>query len=293
MAKQVGNGRLSRKASLGTAWRTFVDSSDDSLVRYRHDGASLDVNTIHHFRTTLRRMRSLMSSFKTALPAAERKRLAGRFKTISQRYGGLREWDVFREALAQPNGFSEAERQRLDAIDRAAAQAREAEESKRRRLKVDIVALDHAISRAAWLHKPNQDQAEVWQRKLARVAPELLAKQRRKLRQGIKSLDINNPASFHKFRIAVKKHRYTVEFVSFLYGKKQVKDYLHRVVAMQDLLGEMHDAQIAGQLIERLDLPPSSRQLAAHWVAHRAVESRKTFPSRGKDFRRAEPFWDE
>jgi CHAD domain-containing protein len=282
---------LKGKSSVGDAVRHGVAVSDATLARLIPDAAQKDAVTVHHFRTTLRRLRSLLSSFKEVAPPAERKALSGRLKGLSQRYAALREWDVLIQALDQDTDG--ADPNKIGAVAKAAKERRAAIARADGPLTRDIAATDHALAAAAWLRAPSDGETELWNERIDDYAPELLDRQWRKLRKRARNLDLSDAASFHKFRIAAKRHRYTIEFLASRYPKKQVKPYLKRVVAIQDVLGEMRDALVAKELIGQLGLPPALRATAKKWLARRADECRERFPAQGRAFRRETPFWEQ
>ena len=212
---------------------------------------------MHHFRTTIRRLRSLLSSFKDVAPGAERKALNGRLKTLSQRYANL-----------APMGRVHRNRQRGQrrrARADAATAGRGREETPPRPGPAAISSRSRATSRRStatsaateWLHSADRRATPPSGTSGSTTTPtELLDKQWRKLRKDSRKLDLSDSPAFHKFRIAAKKHRYTIEVLASLYRKKEVKPYLQRVVALQDLLGDMRDAMAAEELIGQLDLAP-------------------------------------
>jgi len=282
--------RLTGKSQVGDVVRHGVAVSDASLARLRGGAATADADRVHHFRTTLRRLRSLLSSFKAVAPPAERTHLSDRLKELSQRYGKSRQWDVLIEALDK-------------AFDGGADRSRIADAAKRRRrsltrgdgprLNRDIASIDRAILAADWLHAPSPGEAELWNAALDDFVPDLLDRQRRRLRQRSRHVDLSDAAAFHEFRIAAKKHRYTIEFLASRYRKKAVKPYLRRLVAIQDVLGALRDAQAGAELLGELALTPAARAAAATWLERRAAECRARFPTESKAFRREKPFWEQ
>jgi triphosphatase len=284
-------GRLKSKSSVGDAFRRGVVLSDATLTRLDTDRHPTDPATVHHFRTTIRRLRSLLSSFKDVSPTAKRKALNGRLKGLSQRYATLRQWDAFIETVSDENGSGAHVRTR-QLLAEAAKKRRRTIASGPQPLAKDIATVDRAIGAANWLRVPAGGDAALWNERIDAYATELLDKQWRKLRRDSRKLDLSDSPSFHKFRIAAKKHRYTIEFLSSLYRKKEVKPYLQRIVALQDLLGDMRDAMVAEELIGQLDVTPAVRASARKWLDRRTAECRKRFPDQGKAFRRETPFWE-
>ena len=285
------SGRLKGKSSVGEAFRRGVAMSDANLARLKANGDATDPKSVHHFRTTIRRLRSLLSSFKEVSPTPERRAFSHRLKDLSQRYAELRQWDAFIASTAAGNTHGSYARTR-QLLAEAAKKRRRAIAGGDQPLAQDIAAIDRAMGAADWLHKPAVGDSHLWNERLDAYATELLDRQWRKLRKESRTLDLADSPSFHKFRIAAKKHRYTIEVLGSLYRKREVKPYLQRVVALQDVLGDMRDAMAAGELIGELDLPPAVRASARKWLERRAAECRKRFPTYSKAFRRETPFWE-
>src|SRR5205823_10728565 len=82
------------------------------------------------------------------------------------------------------------------------------------------------------------------------AAPDLLGRRHRAVRRRGRRIagSIARSEDYHALRIRAKRLRYAVEFTSPVYGKRSTK-LVERLVALQDLLGEHQDAQVA---VERL-----------------------------------------
>lgn len=290
--KAAEKGRIKGKSSVGDAFQRGIAMSDANLTRLQTDGGAESPQTVHHFRTTIRRLRSLLSSFKEVAPATERKAFSNHLKNLSQRYATLRQWDAFIETVSDKNGDGGAYARTRKLLADAAKKRRRAIAGSNQPLSRDIAAVDRALGGASWLHAPNSGKSRLWNERIEDYAAELLDKQWRKLRKESRKLDLTDSPGFHKFRIAAKKHRYTIEVLGSLYHKKEVKPYLQRVVALQDVLGDMRDAMVAEELIGQLDLSPAVKASAHKWLERRAGESRKRFPDCSKAFRRETPFWE-
>ncbi len=64
------------------------------------------------------------------------------------------------------------------------------------------------------------------------------------------------------------------------------------MVAIQDALGEMHDADTARNLVGRLALPDEIRSLAMAWLADRSADARDRYASCNKTIRALKPLWE-
>jgi CHAD domain-containing protein len=289
--KKPGNPkRLTGKSSAGEALRRCIATSEAALKRLDPKEDGLDVETVHRFRTTIRRLRSLLSAFTELLPPKERKALAERLKVMAQRYAALRELDVLIRVLDEETSASE--RRKLADVSEAAKRRRQAAARRGASLVVDIRAVERAIATAKWLRAPSPGEIHAWNQSIGEYAADLLDSQRRKMRRGSRNLNLSDLRSLHKFRIATKKHRYTIEFLTPLYGKRKTRDYLARLVAVQDVLGDLRDASTAKDLVATLRLPPASRLIAARWLERRGALCHKRFPACHAAFRRETPFWE-
>ncbi|MGH8772251.1 MAG: CHAD domain-containing protein, partial [Burkholderiales bacterium] len=75
-------------------------------------------------------------------------------------------------------------------------------------------------------------------------------------------------AGRHRLRIAVKKLRYAAEFFASLFAKKRAQKYIASLMALQDVLGTLNDAAVAGRLLASLpNAPEASGMVRAFTVA--------------------------
>ena len=102
-AKKRARGRkLTRNATAGEAFQHCIATICLSLRRLETNAEAANAETIHHFRTSIRRLRALLSAFKEILPGPERRKLSEHLSAFAQRYGAVREWDVFLATAAAP-----------------------------------------------------------------------------------------------------------------------------------------------------------------------------------------------
>ena len=250
-------------------------------------------DAIHRFRVGLRRLRSILSAFSDAFPESERRALSDRLRGVAQRYGRSREWDVFLAYCLAPLRQSLPDDQSLGQLERQARQARRLAMPPGDTLKGSFAEIEAAVSAAPWLRRPSPELRDCWERPLRDFAAELLAARHRRLRKRVKTVDLADPVAFHQLRIRVKKVRYTSELVRSLFDEDLAKKYLRRLVELQDLMGRMNDAGVAGELLRSLAPVPAAAPLVAGWLAHEIAVGREQFPDCARSFRRAEPFWEK
>lgn len=283
---------LAPDITVGDGLHKMLASTLQSLRRHGPPAKSASPEAVHRFRVGVRRLRSGLSAFGDALPARQRRALSDRLRAAAQRYGKVREWDVFLAHTATPMRAILPEEPTLADIERMVISARQRALPPGDNLKNAVDAIEDAIDNSPWLHRPSRAFATLWETPLRDYAATLLDSRHRHLRQRIKSVDLTDQMAFHQLRIHVKKLRYPTELLRSLFDEKLTSAYLERLVAMQDVLGTMNDALIAHGLMSELILPSTAQHLIAGWIAHQTERSRRHFSSVGRAFRQAEPFWE-
>jgi CHAD domain-containing protein len=85
------------------------------------------------------------------------------------------------------------------------------------------------------------------------VAPDLVSRRHRKwLKAGKRLADAPSPEDYHELRKEGKRLRYTLEFLTDVYGKKPVGKLVGPLKELQDGLGRHQDAIVAADLLEGL-----------------------------------------
>ncbi len=282
---------LPSDASVGAGFAVILTSSVRSLRASAQHGEPDRPETIHRFRVGLRRLRSLLSAFRAVMPDAERRNLSTRLAAVAKRYGRVRDWDVFLAGTLMAMSAALPDEPALLELETCARAARRRALPETADFPAEAAEVANAIERASWLHHPGPEFSEGWNRDLKEFAVDLLAKHHDRLRKRLKAVDLTDHASFHALRIYAKKVRYPIEMFSNLFGKPEVGDYLRRVIAVQDVLGQLNDSLIACDLIAELPLSSRSQGLVRGWLARDIEARRQTFPAIAKACRRAAPFW--
>jgi triphosphatase len=93
-------------------------------------------------------------------------------------------------------------------------------------------------------------------------------------------------------RIAAKRTRYATEFFASLSPGKRVRPYVQAMAAMQDQLGWLNDAAVAGRLLDKLREGDALQRESAALVRGFCSASGKTEVRRTwKKFRSVAPPW--
>jgi CHAD domain-containing protein len=227
-------------------------------MQHREAGtrSGADAEDLHDMRVATRRMRAAWRVFDGAFKAGKTKKMRRHLETIADRLGAVRDLDVLIEGLeAYSMGLDEDQRPGLEPLmsvwrrQRSAARTQLVGELDSDRYAAFIKEmgefLDAGANAAAAVGTPTtphrvRDRAasEVWATYEAVRAYELV-------------LPWADVETLHELRIATKWLRYTLEFFGETLGPDSAR-LLQRVVALQDHLGCLHDADVATKLARDL-----------------------------------------
>ena len=208
--------------------------------------AGSDPEELHDMRVATRRLRAALKVFEAVLPptgAALRRELGWLGHGLST----VRDLDVQLGLLAQWRpGLPEADHAGLDGlVTLISAQHEQARQELLALLGSEryvhlLVTAQEFLHAASFQTESSLVEAEV---------PPLIERSYRKLRKLGDRVAARSPASdLHALRIRAKRLRYSVEFVTDIYGRP-ARRFLPRVIELQDLLGSHQDAHVA---VERL-----------------------------------------
>lgn len=235
------------------AYAVFRQQFGEFLARVPGSRLGEDPEEVHRIRVAARRLRAAMSLFREYIPA-EVQRLRGELGWAARVLGAVRDLDVQLErahewhtgdAALDANALHSLESLLIEQRDSARARALRAMNSVRfERMVNDMTALLRAGPQSAMLaYKPARNEM-----------PMLILKRYVKVREGGDAIDVDSPAEeLHALRIQCKRLRYALEFAAPLYGKP-ARDFLPRLIALQDVLGAHQDAYVAIDQLRLLSL---------------------------------------
>src|ERR687889_1319932 len=219
-----------------------------------------DPEELHDMRVPTRRMRAAMKVFQGALP--ERARwLREELRWVAQALGDVRDLDVQIERFQAWQ--EEADEEVSGFLDRilTITHKRRAEARKNMLKTLDSVRYERLLSSFAEMLrlgpaaelKPAQtngkDQAG---EPITAAGPALISDRYRKWRKAAKRLDeTSSPEAFHDVRKKGKRLRYTLEFVTEVYGRS-VQKLVKPLKALQDNLGDHQDAVVTAAYLREL-----------------------------------------
>jgi len=193
---------------------------------------SPDTNAVHDLRVAIRRFRRVIVVLKPCFPRGERRRIRRGLKGIMARAGNVRDYDV---ALHLHAKLALAE------SSLPVSEFRECREQAARTL---------VASLRRWVERNQNFFAIPAGAAAKRVLPALV---KRYFRLGKDATDKQaSMKEIHKFRIAGKNLRYTLDFFAPLYGTS-LEGPLAQLKDVQDLLGDIHDCAIVRRMLRKSD----------------------------------------
>ncbi len=231
----------------------------NSAWQYGHATAAGDVEALHDMRVNLRRLRTAMNNFegpKTApvLSSHLRRELRKRSADVSEigdALGRVRDFDVLSEYVADyAKKKLDADAESVEGLDKFVRylQLQRARSFKpmvkRVRCAQGMGEVREQFARWA-LGLPAADGATI---SLDTAAHLILPRRLDEVRQHARALEPGAGAeAHHDLRKAIRRVRYTLETFAVCYGG-DVKSQVAKLVAMQDLLGEMQDREVLAQI---------------------------------------------
>ncbi len=211
-----------------------------------------DPELVHKARVALRRLRSTLK-FLTQIGVADRDdAFDAELKWLFSCFGAARDWDVFIDgSLSQFE--TDLHQKRFNKMLQQAARQRQDEA---------YYVLQHTLGSVRYqtivaslgvaLQQVQASEAIAQRADLPQLAKHLLHRQYSHLQSEIALMVDDNVRQYHRVRIAVKKLRYTSEFLADIFKGKRFRKYAQTLTATQDLLGALNDAAQAGRLLQEV-----------------------------------------
>ena len=206
--------------------------------------AGIDPEELHKMRVATRRLRAGWRVFGEAFRGAKVRRLRDDLGVVASKLGATRDLDVQLERLTTPR------REDLDPLEVAWRAKREAA---RAALVRELDSARHRRWLASFVRFVEVDDAGV--APTAGVEPTTVRERAgsqiwaayERVRAFERVVDGAAPETLHRLRIEAKRLRYSIEFVREALAP-EATDAIARVIALQDHLGQLNDADVAAAM---------------------------------------------
>lgn len=251
MSRRAKAPRLNPDMTVLDAARVAIGANMDRVLKLlplATHHADADLEYVHQLRVAIRRTAVGLKTFASCIPKQRRSALRSALARLRDAAGRARDWDVFIVTLA---GWREAASTvHLPVADYLFGFAL----GSRAECDHDLARLHTDLGKGglAKLWKRAKDsmriKPEVSGMTLPEFAQQEVARRLTPFEAGLASS--LTPGSLHPFRIHAKRLRYTLEALGDLFDKDSVEDLLTYVEALQEILGRLHDNQVANLRIE-------------------------------------------
>jgi inorganic triphosphatase YgiF len=259
---------------------------------------------LHQMRVGLRRFRAAMTAFAPMLTGPDMDMVKAETEWLAGELDGARDEDVFMHSTFQAAadraegdaGFAALGKRLIEVQSRAYERAMSAINSQRASaLLLEACAWAEA---GDWARNGDPGAAAMRERPIESFAGAALDHRLASVRKRARGLEQLDAESRHKLRIKAKKLRYAAEFLAPVFGRhrrKRARNFLSRLEAMQDALGELNDIAVA----RRKALADAGPDAETAFAAGRAVGRRehgeraliKAAAAAAEGLRDAKPFW--
>src|SRR5262249_39261429 len=141
---------------------------------------------------------------------------------------------------------------------RQAAYEHAKEAIRSRRYTATMLQLGRWLEAGGWRDQPVSRQAALLFSPVGGLATRLVAHRWRPVRKRSKRFETMSLVERHRLRIALKKLRYTVEFLESLLDGRKVKMLGKRLKPVQEELGRLNDVRTAHSLVDEITKAPDN-----------------------------------
>ncbi|MEN8130315.1 MAG: CHAD domain-containing protein [Pseudomonadota bacterium] len=259
-----------------------------------------DIEGVHQMRVGLRRMRSALTVFRSAMPRKQTKPLSSEMRWAAHELDHARDIDVYIDENFPQNGakWRRGEKKMLKVAlqDRKQTHDGVKEFIKGKRFGALKKDLDLWLDSKGWRDKLTQKERKLLKHDIKTFAAEVLEQHRSRVLKDGQDIRILDSEALHQLRIDCKKLRYATEFFDPLYGRSMAK-FTRHLKGLQDLLGTLHDTAVFTGLQKQLLKGHGSSQVKRFAVnlegrrSKQAIRQIKTLEKRWQVFAQAKLPW--
>lgn len=267
-----------------------------------------DPEGVHQVRLAARRLRSVLSLFRSVLPADMVAALSAELKWLAGEMSDARNLDVFVDELLRPVQAAFADDADLAALESVARARRGAAYEQVRaafataRYTALLLEIGRLIEGRAWQETLDPEAAQRLSEPARVLASRLLSERYRKVRKRGRRFGELSAKDRHRLRLGVKRLRYAAECFRSLFGGEATPGYLKGLSRLQDSLGHLNDVETARELLKEFDGHDGTPAAAAltrasglviGWYKRGAKELESRLRKQWKQFKADTPFWSE
>ena len=242
-----------------------------------------DAECVHRTRVALRRLRSALRFFDGTSADSVRRDLDRALRRLTRTLGAQRDWEVFATALMP----------KLCLPPGSVAQVYSRIDSSRRKTRARLASPETAVliaSLGAWLAAADGGSANG---SLTGYFSGRLEQLHRRALADTESFDAQSENQRHHVRIRVKRLRYAVDDTGALYAQASTARYTAALKALQKILGDLTDINMARIILGKLELEKAERKAARAVLRMRKASHLKRVRAAFERVAAAGGFWQQ
>lgn len=232
----------------------------ENLERYIEDPQ--DDEAVHDVRVDLRKLISMLYFFKPMIEVETEERLKEELKDVLKSFGSIREGDMLakslREFVEKEPGFREQAESLVSDLEKSRAEdvakSLERIDSKETHDRIRILQeqlLDENLLRSAAKDRKKKGRSAV---KMEDYAEERFNSILKRLKELAEEDDFEEIEKVHAYRIRCKKASYSLMLADTV-TNLETKAWVKRLKDIQDVTGNVHDAQVNKGLLREMKVP--------------------------------------
>jgi triphosphatase len=258
---------------------------------------------VHQMRVAVRRLRSAVATMKRMLPEDQYDWVSRELRWMANILAPARNWDVFSSSLlapvrdALPTDQDLTELSRICEDERQSAHQRADAAIRSRQYTSALLKLSQWFASCSWRNQPVSQQSALLMAPIGIVAPSLIGRRYKKVKEAADEFDELTPQQRHEFRITVKTLRYTIEFLKDLFDSGQIAEFVQRLKPLQDDVGYANDVRVAHELLADLQVSKEDVAIARAagvvlgWHDRGLADLDRKLRKHVRRLRRLRPFW--
>ncbi|WP_158253664.1 CHAD domain-containing protein [Chromobacterium alticapitis] len=209
-----------------------------------------DPECVHQARVALRRLRAAGQAFRPLIRGKGWRSVMAEARRLASVLGQLRDLDVLLLETLPQTGLADNGNRKAASLRRELERLRESARAQARAALCSPAFAAWCLSLLERMNQPSKARDGELGRRSGFAARSLSRSWRGVggLAERWNELDADER---HELRKRAKKLRYSVEFFSSLYPRKQVRRYLAPLLQAQQMLGEINDSRAASVLLRR------------------------------------------
>ncbi len=287
--------KISKKVTAAAGLHQIIGALLGHLTANSAATLSGDPEALRQMRGALRQLRAVFRLFRPLLSPGEGARFDAPLRQFAQTFGTARDWDVFC-LHTLPAAMSDVPDTDWTDLSAHAETKRTAAHAAVQDAVCGPQFTRLILDLALWAETRATAPQDIGARRLAKIAPALLAKFAAKANRAGRHPGRLSPVALHDFRKALDRLNAAIRFLGSTYPASAVAAYRQHSDAVRDIIGVTNDAEVTKALALELAAAGSpavsaSTTALTRWAEQRQAHGLTGLKQAARRFRNAAEFW--